>query len=81
MMQTAKANDIPVFVSPHYYYPYDQMWKFEGALEALMHKIGMFDRKNPLSVEGFDGSGADWLPRYKQYINDSQATVTSPHKV
>ncbi len=81
LFKTAKANDIPVFVSPHYYYPHDHGWKFEGALEKLMHKIGMFDRKDPLSVDGFTGSGADWLERYKPYINDGHTTVTSPHKV
>lgn len=77
----AKANDIPVFVSPHYYCPTDHGWKFEGALEALMHKIGMFDRKGPLSLEGFEGSGADWLAPYKRYIEDGETVVTSPHKV
>jgi biuret amidohydrolase len=81
LFKTAKAEDVPVFVSPHYYYPHDHGWKFEGALEALMHKIGMFDRKGPLNVEGFAGSGADWLARYKPYIEDGRTTVTSPHKV
>jgi nicotinamidase-related amidase len=81
LFKTAKLHGIPVFVSPHYYYPHDHGWKFEGALEALMHKIGMFDRKDPLNVEGFAGSGADWLERYKPYINDDHTTVTSPHKV
>jgi nicotinamidase-related amidase len=46
-----------------------------------MHKIGMFDRKSPLNVDGFEGSGADWLARYKPYINDGLTTVTSPHKI
>lgn len=81
LFKTAKSEGIPVFVSPHYYYPHDHGWKFEGALEALMHKIGMFDRKSPLNVDGFEGSGADWLARYKPYINDGRTTVTSPHKI
>ncbi|GHF31271.1 isochorismatase [Kordiimonas sediminis] len=81
LFSTAKMTDMPVFVSPHYYYPHDHAWKFEGALEHLMHKIGMFDRKSPLSTEGFEGSGADWLPQYKKYINDDKTVVTSPHKV
>jgi biuret amidohydrolase len=81
LFKTAKAVGIPVFISPHYYYPHDHGWKFEGALEALMHKIGMFDRKDPLNVDGFEGSGADWLARYKPYINDGRTTVTSPHKI
>jgi len=45
LMKAAKANNMPVFVSPHYYYPTDHGWHFEGALEKLMHTIGMFDRK------------------------------------
>lgn len=45
-----------------------------------MHAIGMFDRKGPLDLEGFDNSGADWMPQYKQYI-DEEAIATSPHKV
>jgi nicotinamidase-related amidase len=81
LLKTAKANGIPVFISPHYYYPHDHGWQFEGALEKLMHKIGMFDRKDPLSLEGFENSGADWLERYKPYINDGKTIVTSPHKV
>lgn len=81
LFAAAKASGMPVFVSPHYYYPHDHGWHFEGALEALMHKIGMFDRKGPLNTESFEGSGADWLPQYKRYINDGQTVVTSPHKV
>ena len=81
LLNTAKSNDMPVFVSPHYYYPHDHGWKFEGALETLMHKIGMFDRKDALSVEGFENSGADWLNQYKPYINDGKTIITSPHKV
>ena len=81
LLKAAKANGIPVFISPHYYYPHDHGWQFEGALEKLMHKIGMFDRKDPLSLDGFEHSGADWLERYKPYINDGETIVTSPHKV
>ncbi len=81
LLKTAKSSGMPVFISPHYYYPTDHGWKFEGALEVLMHNIGMFDRKDALSLEGFKGSGADWLERYKPYIQDGDTIVTSPHKV
>lgn len=81
LMRAAKANGLPLFISPHYYYPHDHGWKFEGALEKLMHKIGMFDRADPLDTKGFTGSGADWLERYKPYIERGAAIVTSPHKV
>ena len=81
LFKAAKANDIPMFVSPHYYYPTDHGWHFEGALEKLMHNIGMFDRKGSLTMEGFEGSGPDWLAQYKPYINDGATVITSPHKV
>jgi len=81
LMAAAKSNGIAMFVSPHYYYPTDHGWQFGGALEVLMHNIGMFDRTGPLSLGGFEGSGADWLPRYKPFIDDNETVVTSPHKV
>lgn len=81
LFSAAKTNGYEVFVSPHYYFPHDHGWKFEGALEVLMHNIGMFDRPGALTTEGFEGSGADWLESYKQYINDGETVVTSPHKV
>jgi nicotinamidase-related amidase len=81
LFKTAKQAGVPVFVSPHYYFPTDHGWKFEGALETLMHHIGMFDRKGVLDLDGFSGSGADWLALYKPYIEDGETIVTSPHKV
>ncbi len=81
LFKAAKANQIPVFVSPHYYYPTDHGWKFEGTLEKAMHDMHMFDRPGALNTEGFEGSGADWLEQYKKYIEDGQTIVTSPHKV
>ena len=81
LFAAAKANDMPVFISPHHYFPTDHGWQFEGALEKLMHTVGMFDRAGPLSLEGFEGSGADFLEQYKKYINDGETIITSPHKV
>jgi nicotinamidase-related amidase len=81
LFKAAKENGIPVFISPHYYYPTDHGWKFEGTLEKLMHEIQMFDRKGPLNLDGFKGSGADWLERYKPIIEDGETVITSPHKV
>jgi nicotinamidase-related amidase len=81
LFKAAKQNGVPVFISPHYYYPTDKGWQFEGALETLMHAIGMFDRTGALDVEGFEDSGADWLSRYKPYIDDGETIVASPHKV
>ena len=46
-----------------------------------MHDINMFDRVDALSLDGFEGSGADWLDEYKKYINDGETIIASPHKV
>lgn len=46
-----------------------------------MHEINMFDRAGQLSLDGFSGSGADWFPTLKPYIDDPETVVTSPHKV
>ena len=81
LLEAAKDNSVDVFVSPHYYYPTDSGWKFGGTVENLMHEIHMFDRKGALSLEGFRGSGADFLERYKPYIEDGETIVVSPHKV
>lgn len=81
LFSTANETGMPVFVSPHYYYEHDHKWRFEGTLETLMHNLGMFDRKDALSLEGFEGSGADWLEQYKPYINNGRTVVTSPHKI
>jgi nicotinamidase-related amidase len=81
LFQVAKKTVMAVFISPHYYYPTDHGWKFEGALEKLMHTIGMFDRTGQLSLDGFEGSGSDWLEQYKKYIEDGVTVVCSPHKV
>jgi len=81
LLKAAKKNDIPVFVSPHYYYPTDDGWMFGGAVETMMHGIDMFSRQGALNLEGFSGSGADWLEVYKPYIEDGKTVVTSPHKV
>ncbi len=81
LLEAAKAKGMTVAISPHYYYPTDHGWAFSGPLEKLMHNIGMFDRAGPLNLDEFEGSGADFMPQYKSYIEDGETIVTSPHKV
>ena len=81
MFRSAKDAGIPVFISPHYYFPWDHEWKFAGTVEKLMHDVGMYDRPGPLDLTGFEGSGADFLDRYKPYIEDGKTVIASPHKV
>ena len=81
LFKAAKDNGYQVFISPHYYYPTDHGWKFGGTVEKIMHEINMFGREDALSLNGFQGSGADWLERYKPFIEDGKTVVASPHKV
>jgi nicotinamidase-related amidase len=81
VFKAAKKNGFEVFVSPHYYYPSDHAWKFGGTVEKMMHEIKMFDRRGALVLDDFSGSGADWLERYKHFIEDGKTVVVSPHKV
>jgi biuret amidohydrolase len=81
LLISAKRHAFQVFVSPHYYYPHDHAWEVPVTpLEDLAHRIGLLNRKGPLSLEAFEGSGADFPERYKPYINDGRTVVTSPHK-
>lgn len=81
LFKAAKRAGLTVAISPHYYYPTDKGWRFEGALEKLMHKINMFDRPSAYNMKDFENSGADFMPEYKEYIHDGKTIITSPHKV
>ncbi|GIH22800.1 isochorismatase [Acrocarpospora phusangensis] len=81
IFQAAKERGYDVFVSPHYFYPTDHGWKFNGPLEADEFATRTFARSGPLDLTGFPGSGADWLDRFKPYIGDGKTIVVSPHKV
>jgi len=81
LMETAISTGTQLVISPHYYYPTDHGWKFEGTLEKLMHDIHMFDRQGALNLDGFEGSGADWMEEFKPSINNAKTIICSPHKV
>ena len=81
LLEAAQDNGYPVFVSPHYYYPTDGNWQFGGTMEVVMHDIDMFARTGALSLDDFDGSGADWVAELKPYLENESTVVTSPHKV
>jgi nicotinamidase-related amidase len=81
IFQAAKAHGFEVFISPHYFYPTDTGWKFNGALESDEAASGFFARRGILNLSGLDGSGADWLERFKPYIEDGRTVVVAPHKV
>src|SRR5262249_53895189 len=81
LFRAAKVGGFGVFISPHYLYPYDQGWRFGGIVGRMMLEDREFFRPAPLSLDGLLGSGADWLDRYKPFIEDGETIVVSPHKV
>jgi nicotinamidase-related amidase len=81
IFRAAKANGFAVFISPHYFYPTDSRWRFNGPLETDELDTRTFARSGPLDLTGFRRSGADWLERFKPYIEDGETVVVSPHKV
>jgi len=80
LFAAAKQRGMTVAVSPHYYFPHDHGWQFNGPLEKLMHNIGMFDRPDPLTALE-RSSGADFMPEYREFIEDGKTIITSPHKM
>jgi nicotinamidase-related amidase len=81
IFRAAKAKGYEVFISPHYFYPTDSGWKFNDPLERGEFETHSFARRGPLDLTGFTNSGADWLDRFKPYIQDGKTIVVSPHKV
>jgi nicotinamidase-related amidase len=81
LLSAAKAGGYGVFVSPHYFYPTDHRWLFNGPLESDELRTDTFARRGALTLDGFTGSGADWLEELKPLIDDGATVVASPHKV
>jgi nicotinamidase-related amidase len=82
LLQGAKAAELPVLISPHYYYPTDTDWTAPGgATEVLMARLPVFQRQGPLTLDGFAGSGADFPERFDPYVHDGKTVILSPHKV
>jgi nicotinamidase-related amidase len=81
LFKAAKAKGYDVFISPHFFYPTDSGWKMNGPLEADEFKTHTFARRGAFTMDGFEKSGADWLERFKPYIEDGKTIIVSPHKV
>lgn len=81
IFKAAKQNGFEVFISPHYYYPTDYGWKNTATLERMVLEAKEFYRSGQLILDGFLGSGADWLDRFKPFIEDGKTVIVNPHKV
>ena len=81
IFEASRRHGYRVFISPHYFYPTDDAWLFNGPLESEEFRTKTFSRTGPLDLSGFVGSGADWLEEFKPYINDASTVIASPDKV
>lgn len=68
-------------ISPHYYYGWDHRWRCHTPLEKFQHDVGAFDRKGPLTLDGFRSSGADFMDEFKPFIEDGKTIICSLHQV
>ena len=78
--EQTKRNGFEVFISPHYFYPKDsvKVQRPSGVERAFRPDV-----RSPRGIEArrVRRSGADWLERFKPYIEDGKTVVVSPHKV
>lgn len=81
LFMAAKKAGIIVAISPHYYYGWDHHWRCQAPLEKFQHDGGVFDRNGPYTVDGFRGSGADFIEELKPFIEDGRTIICSPHKL
>jgi len=81
VFKLARGKGIKVFISPHYFFPADKGWEFNGALEKFMHSKDMYVRKGRFNMEGFDDSGADFLDEFKDHLAQDNIIICNPHKI
>jgi nicotinamidase-related amidase len=81
LLQTAQSLGYFIIHSPHWYYPTDGQWvAAPGAIAHYLISIGFCGRKDPVDLDGFQGSRADYYEPFKKYLMDGNTCNTSPHK-
>ena len=81
LLKTAQSLGYHILHSPHWYYPTDLQWTVPpGAIADYLIGIGFCGRKDPVDLQGFVGSRADYYEPFKKYLMDGRTCNTSPHK-
>lgn len=81
LLKTAQELGYYIIHSPHWYYPTDLQWNVPpGAIAHYLGGIGFCGRKDPVDLEGFRGSRADYYEPFKKYLMDGHTCNASPHK-
>jgi nicotinamidase-related amidase len=52
-----------------------------SAIADYLRSIGFVGRKDPVDLEGFKGSRADYYEPFKKYLMDGRTCNCSPHKI
>ena len=81
LVAAAKSEDMPLFVSPHFYYPQDGGWLARGPVQQTLHDIHMFEVSGPVDYSKIAGTGADFYSPLKPAILDGKTVIVSPHKI
>ena len=82
LLKTAQELGYFILHSPHWYYPTDTQWTVPAApIGDYLGGIGFCGRKDPVDLEGFEGSRADYYGPFKKYLVDGRTCNTSPHKL
>jgi nicotinamidase-related amidase len=82
LLKTAQELGYFIIHSPHWYYPTDLQWTVpKTAIADYLVSIGFVGRKDPVDLEGFKGSRADYYEPFKKYLMDGRTCNCSPHKV
>jgi nicotinamidase-related amidase len=81
LIVTAKSEEVPLFVSPHFYYPQDGGWIARGPIQQTLHDIHMFEVAGPVDYSKITGTGADFYGPLKSAILDGKTVIVSPHKI
>tara|TARA_B110000503_G_C7172925_1_gene425305 strand:+ start:7330 stop:8067 length:738 start_codon:yes stop_codon:yes gene_type:complete len=81
LFKLAEKFNITVVISPHFIYAHDKKWNSKGAMIEFAHQVDLFKKGDPIKEEDFENSGADFLQRYKKYIEKDNVIITSPHRV
>ncbi len=81
LLVTAQKLGFYVIHSPHWYYPTDLQWTVPGgAIADYLGSIGFCGRKDPVDLDGFEGSRADYFGPFKKYLMDGHTCNAAPHK-
>jgi biuret amidohydrolase len=84
LLKAAKANDIYVIHSPHFFFTQDGQWTapLDNIGDFLIaYPEGFVFRQDSIELDGFEGSKADFADRFKPYLKDGKTANSSPHRL